>query len=139
MNQNLKSNYFTIPISFGIVALVALILYLCGVGCKFYLIGAALGCFVHAMMVKQTTRIAKFAKIDPECKVFNPKKSSILWFLVRTIVTIAVLAAVVYISGYKDNSKEGIINIALTLAGFTTIKIVFIACLVIFREKVHKE
>lgn len=127
-----------LPISLGIIAVVTIVLLICKLDWKYYLIGSMVACLTHSMMVKQTSRTEKMAKLDPEQKVFNPKKSAILWMLARVLVTVAVFAALIFMSDIKTDRNKALISIIIAVSGFMTVKIVFILCCLFIREKVDE-
>lgn len=138
MTKDQKISYLIVPITLGIVLVVALVLGLLDLAWKYYLIGAMVSLLCHGLMVKQNARLEKFAKLDPEGKVYNPKRSALLWFLLRILVTFGVFGVLILMSNIKNN-PNAIIDILIALAGYMTLKIVFIVLLVVNREKVKNE
>lgn len=132
--ENMKAKLMVAPISLAILGITALILGLCGLNWTFFLIGGLLGLMSHSLMMKQNARTYRMVQVDPENKVFNPKKSAILWYLLRFALLIGVFAALVYKSDIKNN-KSAIWDIVLALIAYMVTKIVFIACILIFKEK----
>lgn len=138
MTKDQKINYLVAPITLLIVLIVAIILGICQLSWKYYVIGAMVSLLCHGLMVKQNARLERFAKIDPENKVYNPKKSALLWYLLRFVVAAVVFAALIFMANVKDN-PHAIIDILIALAGYLTLKIVFIVLLLTSREKVKDE
>lgn len=137
--KNLKSSYLTIPIALVVVLIVTILLVVFQQNWKYYLIGAMLGCLTHGMMLKQSQRIERFAKLDPEGKLFNARKSSLLWMLARFVLIGVVFAAMIVLAYQKSDSDRSYtaISAVLALSGYLTIKIAFVIALVFFREKVE--
>ncbi|MGM9969878.1 MAG: hypothetical protein ACI35S_05725 [Anaeroplasma sp.] len=139
MNREKKIDYLIVPISLGVIIIVTIILVICSLNWKYYLIGGMLGLLTHGLMVKQNLRMARFSQIDPEHKVYNPKKSSLLWLLARMLVTFGVFFVLIYMSIDKNGKNVAIIDTLIALGGYLTSKVIFIILLLIFREKVLKE
>ena len=139
MKKKMIVNNIAAPIALLLVGVVTLILFLCDVNWKFYLIGAMLGFLVHGMLLKQSYKMERMAKLDPEQTFFNPKKSSISWLALRMVVTVAVFAALAYLSISENGKKQGVIDVLIALAGFITLKVVFIIGVLLTREKVDSK
>lgn len=130
-------NYLVAPIALVLVAIITLVLFFTDLNWKYYLIGSMVGFLTHGMMLKQSHRMERMAKLDPEQTIFNPKKSGILWLLLRMLVTAGVFVALVFMSDIKNNKNQAIIDILIALGGYVTLKIVFIISLIFTREKVE--
>lgn len=140
MNQNQKINYLAVPITLGIAILITIILAVCGQNWKFFLIGVMTSCLTHGLMVKQNHRMTRMVQLDPEHKVYKPKKSAILWLLLRMLVTFGVFGALFAMSGIKEDKMKAFISIMIALAGYMLLKVVFIILLVTTKkEKEVKE
>lgn len=137
MNKKLMINYLVAPIALVLVAIITLVLFFTDLNWKYYLIGSMVGFLTHGMMLKQSHRMERMAKLDPEQTIFNPKKSGILWLLLRMLVTAGVFVALVFMSDIKNNKNQAIIDILIALGGYVTLKIVFIISLIFTREKVE--
>ncbi len=138
VSDDFKINVMVVPITLFIVIIVTLLLVFLTPKnydlWKFYLIGSLLGLMLHGMMVKENARLKRFNKLDPEHKTFNPKKSAILWFLLRMLAFGAVFFTMGYIS--KDAERIVLIVRLLTaLGGYMTLKIVFLIICIIFLKK----
>ena len=138
VSEDFKINVMVVPITLFIVIIVTLLLVFLTPKSyelwKFYLIGSLLGLMLHGMMVKENARLKRFNKLDPEHKTFNPKKSAILWFLLRMLAFGAVFFTMGYIS--KDAERIVLIVRLLTaLGGYMTLKIVFLIICIIFLKK----
>lgn len=144
MDRKFKAHVLVVPITIVIAAIVTILLAVLIKGearrfyWMYYLIGTLLGLMTHGLLVKQNARTMRYNRIDPEHKVFNPKKSAVLWFLLRFVLMAAVVACLGYL--VKDESKTIIVvSMLLAIGGYLTSKIIFIACLLSIREKVKKE
>ena len=139
MDHNKKIDYLIVPISLGLIMIVTIILLICKLNWKYYLIGGMLGLLTHGLMVKQNLRMMRFAKLDPKHEVYNPKKSAFLWLLLRMLVVFGVFAALIYLSIDKGGKEKAIIDAVIALCGYITSKIVFIVLIIIFKERVIRE
>lgn len=135
--MSLKISYLIVPISIVLVAIITIILAICGQGWYYYLLGALAGLLNHGLLVKQTARIERFAKLDPEGKTLNPKKTALLWYFLRVLVFVGVFVALAFKANIAED-KNGIWLIVTALGGYLTIKVVMIICLLISREKVKE-
>ena len=138
VSEDFKINVMVVPITLFIVIIVTLLLVFLTPKSyelwKFYLIGSLLGLMLHGMMVKENARLKRFNKLDPEHKTFNPRKSAILWFLLRMLAFGAVFFTMGYIS--KDAKRIVLLVRLLTaLGGYMTLKIVFLTICIIFLKK----
>ncbi len=139
MPKELKIKYLVVPISILLIAIVTVILAVTTKnGWRYYLIGGALGLLTHGLMIKETARVARMAK-DP---LFNGRKSAILWFLVRMLVVAGVFVGVAFVSKEDLNNPDKtnlVIDLVITLAGYMTVKIVFIISVLILKKIEKKE
>lgn len=135
MNQNQKINYLAVPITLGIATLITIILAVCGQNWKYFLIGVMTSCLTHGLMVKQNHRMTRMLQLDPEHKVFKPKKSAILWYLLRMLVTFAIFGALVGLSGIREDRTKALISILIALGGYMVLKVVFIILLLTTNKK----
>lgn len=138
MTKDQKINFIVVPISLLAIGIITLILFLTKQEWKFYLIGGFLGLMCHGLMVKQNARISRMTKLDPTQTVFNPKKSAILWYLLRFVLVIAVFVVLGFLAP-KDPRQKFVISMLIALGGYLTIKILFFIILLSYREKVVKE
>lgn len=132
--MNLKANFLAVPISLAVVAIISVILGLCGLNWVYFVIGAMVGLLNHGLMVKQNARTYRFAQMDPEHKVFKPKKSAVLWYVLRCVVFLGVFAALIVKSNPKEN-PNAVWEIVIALSGYLLTKVGFIVCLMLFKEK----
>ncbi len=133
-----KANLLAVPITLAFVALGTIILAILKFGWVYFLIGALVGLMNHGLMLKQSYRITRYAELDPEGKTLNPKKTALIWYLMRVLVFVAVFVALVFKADVA-NDKMGIWYVVLALAGYLLCRIIFIIFLIIGRKKVDKE
>lgn len=133
-----KANLLAVPITLVLVAIGTIILAVLKFGWVYFLIGALVGLMNHGLMLKQSYRITRYAELDPEGKTLNPKKTALIWYLLRVLVFVAVFVALVFKADIA-NDKMGIWYVLLALAGYLLTRIVFIIFLIIGRKKVDKE
>ena len=88
-----KANLLAVPITLAFVALGTIILAILKFGWVYFLIGALVGLMNHGLMLKQSYRITRYAELDPEGKTLNPKKTALIWYLMRVLVFVAVFVA----------------------------------------------
>ena len=133
-----KANLLAVPITLVAVATGTIILAVVKFGWVYFLIGALVGLMNHGLMLKQSYRIARYAELDPEGKTLNPKKTALIWYLLRILVFVGVFIALVFKADVR-NDKMGIWYVVLALAGYLMCRIIFIIFLYIGRKKVDKE
>ena len=133
-----KANLLAVPITLVLVATGTIILAVLKFGWVYFLIGALVGLMNHGLMLKQSYRITRYTELDPEGKTLNPKKTALIWYLLRVLVFVAVFVALVFKADIA-NDKMGIWYVVLALAGYLLTRIVFIIFLIIGRKKVDKE
>ena len=136
MTKEMKINFIVVPITLLIVLTATLIILNVTPKeynlWKYYLIGSMLGLMTHGMMVKQNARIARLSKADPIG--FSPKKSAMMWFLLRMFLVASILIICALLAKFQENSPIDIITLKLivSLAGYATLKIVFLVTVVVF-------
>jgi len=133
-----KANLLAVPITLVAVATGTIILAVVKFGWVYFLIGALVGLMNHGLMLKQSYRMARYAELDPEGKTLNPKKTALIWYLLRVLVFVGVFIALVFKADIK-NDKMGIWYVVLALAGYLLTRIIFVIFLIIGRKKVDKE
>ena len=134
MTRDQKINFFVVPISFVLAIIVVVVLLLTKQDWKYYLIGVLLGLMTHGMMVKQNARLVRLTKLDPQHTTFNPRKSAIMWFLLRFVLVAGVFVILALLA--KDLERtELVIKMLIALGGYVTVKIVFIVLLLTIKEK----
>ena len=129
MTMEQKINFFVVPISAVLAIIITVVLVLTKQDWKYYLIGVLLGLMTHGMMVKQNARLVRLNKLDPNHTTFNPRKSAILWFLLRFLL----VAGVLVVLGLLARNDERTVLVAKMLVaggGYVTVKIVFIILLI---------
>jgi len=138
MTKDQKINFLVVPITLGVVGIVTLILFLCKQDWKYYLIGGMLGLMCHGLMVKQNARLTRMTRLDPTHTTFSPKKSAILWYLLRFALVLGVFVVLGFLAKDKPRTQF-VISMLIALGGYITLKIIFLIILLCFREKVVKE
>lgn len=138
MTKEQKINFLVVPITLVVVGIITVILLVCKLNWKYYLIGGLLSLLTHGLMVKQNARMTRMVKLDPEHETYNPKRSALLWYFLRFGLVLVIFVVLGYLA--KDYERnEFILSMILALAGYATLKIIFIILILIFREKVVKE
>ena len=133
-----KAKLLAVPITLLVVITITIILAVLKFGWVYFLIGSLVGLMNHGLMLKQSYRITRYAELDPEGKTLNPKKTALIWYLLRVLVFVAVFVALVFKADVA-NDKMGIWYVVLALAGYLLCRIIFIIFLIIGRKKVDKE
>ena len=134
MTREQKINFFVVPISAVLAIIITIVLVLTKQDWKYYLIGVLLGLMTHGMMVKQNARLVRLNKLDPNHTTFNPRKSAILWFLLRFLL----VAGVLVVLGLLARNDERTVLVAKMLVaggGYVTVKIVFIILLLTIKKR----
>lgn len=133
-----KAKLLAVPITLLVVIIITIILAVLKFGLVYFLIGSLVGLMNHGLMLKQSYRIQRYAELDPEGKTLNPKKTALIWYLLRILVFAGVFIALVFKADIQ-NDKMGIWYVVLALAGYLIVRIIFIIFLIIGRKKVDKE
>ncbi len=133
-----KANLLAAPITILVVAIGTIILAILQFGWYYFLIGGLVGLMNHGLMLKQSYRMARYAELDPEGKTLNPKKTALIWYLIRVLVFVAVFVVLIYKADIA-NDKMGIWYVVLALAAYLICRLIFIIFLIIGRKKVDKE
>ncbi len=133
-----KAKLLAVPITLLVVITITIILAVLKFGWVYFLIGSLVGLMNHGLMLKQSYRIQRYAELDPEGKTLNPKKTALIWYLLRILVFAGVFIALVFKADIQ-NDKMGIWYVVLALAGYLVVRIIFIIFLIIGRKKVDKE
>ena len=134
MTREQKINFFVVPISIVLAGIITLILVLTKQDWKYYLIGVLLGLMTHGMMVKQNARLVRLTKLDPNHTTFNPRKSAILWFLLRFVLVAGVLV-ILGLLARNDERPVLVIKMLVAAGGYITVKIVFIVLLLTIKKR----
>ena len=122
-----------IPISLIILAIVMTILYFCKLEFIYYLLGGLVSIITHLLMKIQNKSFYNNVSTDIGRATFHPKKSSILWYLLRLVVVFGSIVGILFIAGIKDNPNKLQIVILL-VSGYLTIKFMFIFYLIRFER-----
>ncbi len=128
----MKNKYF-IPIVLIIIAIVMTILYFCKLEFIYYLFGGLIGLLTHMLMLIENRSMYNTISTDIGRATFHPKKSSILWYLLRFLVVIGCIVLIVFLADLKNNPHRLQIVILL-ICGYLTVKILFILNLVFLKE-----
>lgn len=132
--KNLKANIFTTPITMGVGLIVIVIFLITKLPWNFYLIGLMTGLLTHGLFIKVNKRVARNLEKDPECKIYNPRSTIALGSILRILVVVMVVIAVVFKVDLPKNNDR-LIDVIFTIFGYLTYRIIFIICLVIFKDK----
>ena len=128
----MKNKYF-IPIVLVIIAIVMTILYFCKLEFIYYLFGGLIGLLTHMLMLIENRSMYNTISTDIGRATFHPKKSSILWYLLRFLVVIGCIVLIAFLADLKNNPHRLQIVILL-ICGYLTVKILFILNLVFLKE-----
>ncbi len=134
MTREQKINFFVVPISIVLAGIITVVLVLTKQDWKYYLIGVLLGLMTHGMMVKQNARLVRLTKLDPNHTTFNPRKSAILWFLLRFVLVAGVLV-ILGLLARNDERPVLVIKMLVAAGGYITVKIVFIVLLLTIKKR----
>lgn len=132
--KNLKANLFVSPISIVVGGIAAAIFAITKLPWAYYLIGLVGGLLTQGLFIRMNNKIAINMEKDPEAKIYNPRKDMSLGSTIRTLVIVAIFLAVIVKADVKNNTNA-MWDILFTVFGYTTYRIIFIACLIIFRDK----
>jgi len=100
----------------------------------FYLVGVALAIATHIIMVIQNKKFYNVAQNEFLKETFHPRISSIIWYLVKGVLVISVTILLLVLSDIYNDS-HAIREIFLYVGGYLTIKVTFIASLLINKER----
>lgn len=132
-----ENNYIVIPITILIVGIITIILALLESGWYYYLLGSLVGIMCHALLIKQSIKIKKYAQVDPEGKLFNIKKTSITGSLTRFALFVLVFIVLAY-KASEQTVHNPIILILIAFGGYLTLKVVLIVTTMIYAKKVKE-
>jgi hypothetical protein len=133
MDHEKRSNLFTLFISVILLFVVSAILALCRLLWFYYSLGAILSIFTHLLMMIQNRRFFRIQQNDVEKVTYAPKKDSFLWYGLRILVIASYLVGLVFLAKAL-NPNDMLECVLLTLAGFMTVKVVFILILIFYKE-----
>ncbi|MBR6071612.1 MAG: hypothetical protein IKP77_02120 [Acholeplasmatales bacterium] len=128
----MKARFF-IPIVTIILAVVMTILYFVNLKFIYYLLGGIIAIITHYLMLLQTNSMISTISTRVGRITFQPRKSSILWYVLRIIVAASLIAGICYFANIKDNPNKLQIVILL-LSGYLTVKFSFIIYLLKFER-----
>lgn len=129
-----KANYFIVPITLIVAIITTIILAVLKLGWTYYLVGVMTSLLNYGLLVKQTFRIERYAKLDPEGKTLNPKKTVAIWSFLRILVFVGVFISLAFKSDIINN-KEAIWLLITAFAGYLTLKVVLVLCFLFIKDK----
>lgn len=132
--KQLKSCVITTPITIGIGTIAVIIFLLTKLPWNYYLIGLFTGLLSNGVFIKFNRIIAANLEKDPECKIYKPTTTMTIGRVIRTALVIFVVLGVVFKTDLPNN-KDGIWDVMFTIFGYLTYRIVFIICILIFKDK----
>ncbi len=132
--KNLKANLYVTPITILVGGIVTLVLYLAKQAWTYYLIMIMVGLLCHGLFIKQSNRITNMIKLDPEGKTFNPQKETIKGYVIRMSLFVVIFLCLVFKADIKNNSN-GLFDCLLAGLGYLTYRIIFLICILIFKDK----
>ena len=129
-----RENKFFIILSLFLILALTITFVLIKFEWYFYLVGVALAIGTHIIMVIQNRKFYNIAQNEFLKETFHPKISSIIWYLVKGILVISVTILLLVLSDIYNDS-HAIREIFLYVGGYLTIKVTFIASLLINKER----
>ena len=127
----------TSPITMGVGLIAVIIFLITKLPWSYYLIGLVTGLLSHGLLIKMNRRVERNLEKDPECKIYNPTVAIRLGSLLRiTLVVIIVIAVIFKVD--LPNNKDRFIDVIFTLIGYLTYRVVFIICLLVYKDKEMK-
>lgn len=132
--KRLRANLFISPITILVGTVVTIILALCKAPWMNYLIGIVVGLLTHGLFIKMNMNMVKKMELDPEGKIYDPRRASIINSLIRITLVVVVFAVVIFTADVNNNSNA-VWEILCTFFGYLTFRIVMILCFIIFKEK----
>ena len=103
--KNLKANLFVTPISIVIGGIATALFAIFKLSWSFYLLGLVGGLLTQGLFIKTNHRITKYMEIDPEAKIYNPRKDMVIGSITRTLVMIAIFISVIVKADVKNNAN----------------------------------
>lgn len=135
--MNVKINYLVVPITIAIATIITIILAATQQGWYYYLIGVLTALLNHGLRVKQNARLVRFAKLDPTGETLKPKRTAILWYLLRVVVFAGIFIVLIFKAEPWTN-PQGIYYIITGLGGYATLTVALIITVLICRGKVKE-
>ena len=124
--------YF-VPVSLVISAIVMTILYFCKLEFIYYLFGSIIAIITHMLMLVQNRDMYNTVSTSVGRATFHPKKSSILWYLLRLVIASGLIFLILFLANIGENPNKLQIVILL-ISGYLTVKISFILYLIKFER-----
>ena len=132
--KNLKANIMTSPITMGVGLIAVVIFLITKLPWSYYLIGLVTGLLSHGLLIKMNRRVERNLEKDPECKIYNPTIAIRLGSLLRIVLVVLIVLAVIFKVDLPNN-KDRFIDVIFTIIGYLTYRVVFIICLLIFKDE----
>ena len=132
--KQLKSCVITTPITIGVGTLAVIVFLIAKLPWNYYLIGLFTGLLSNGVLIKFNRIIAANLEKDPECKSYKPTTTLTLGRIIRTALVIFVILGVVFKTDLPNN-KDGLWDVMFTIFGYLTYRIVFIICILVFKDK----
>ena len=125
--MKILSRYF-IPINLLISLVVTTVLYFCNLEFVYFLFGTILALITHALMVLQNDSFYQIVKTEVVRSTIHPKKSAILWYLLRIVIIIGYLVLMIFTSDFMHSDNRLVITITF-ISGYLIVKLLFILTL----------
>ena len=125
---------FFVPISLIISAVVMTILYFCKLEFIYYLFGSIVAIITHMLMIVQNRSMYNTVSTSIGRATFHPKKSSILWYILRLVIAFGLIFLILFLANIGNN-PNALQIVILLLSGYLTIKISFIFYLIKFERR----
>ena len=129
-----KANYLYAPVTIVVVAIVTICLVIFKQPWSYYLIGALTALLNHGIMIKTSFRIKRYAELDPKGQTLSAKKLMLLSYLIRSLLVLGVFIALAFKADFNADYKLAAIRLVVALAGFVTVKAIFVIFLIAFRD-----
>ena len=126
-------NKFFVPVALIISAIVMTILYFCKLEFIYYLFGSIIGIITHLLMVLQNRSMYNTISTSVGRATFHPRKSAILWYLIRIIIAFGLIVGIAFLADIRNN-PNALQIIILVISGYLTIKILFVGYLIKFER-----
>ena len=119
---------FFIPINLLISLVVITVLYFLNIEFIYFLLGTILALITHALMVIQNDSFYQIIKTEVGRSTIHPKKSAILWYLLRVVIIIGYLVLMIFASDFMHSDNRLVITITF-ISGYLVVKLLFILTL----------
>ena len=124
---------FFIPAVMLLLAIVMTILYFCDLKFIYYLAGGIVGIITHMLMMLQSKSMYNTISTDIGKATYHPRKSSILWYLLRLVIAVGAIVGICYFANIRTNPNKLQITIMI-VCGYLTVKVSFILYLLKFER-----